>query len=1205
MIGYRKTALIILSAIALLPVLLAVALPVIIRNMAVDAVKQATGRTVKIEKVSFNPLTLTAAVQGISVAEKEGGPFFSIAAIRISVSPTSIYRRALVLSGFSIQSPTLRIVRSQTGRFNFSDIMERGEKEGEPPAASLFPFVINNFHLAGGTLDFDDGAVPGGRKHTIRDLDIRLPWFGSLPQEADKEAAPCITALLNGASLAVTGKLKPFSGDRGSSIHIALRKLNLPELAVYLPQAPPVSPASAKLTIDADVSYRKPDDGKAELTASGIARLEAIELTMTDGKPLLKLPSLEVVASRIEPLALIYDIDKVRMDGLELFVSRDRQGKWMFTRLLESALPAQNKPDKISALEPPTNQRLSYSLASFSLHNGCLHFRDDLPAEGFKTSLENIAIGMENAASKPGETGRYKLSMTIDKEVSLAAKGTFTIVKPAMTSSFRVSGIQLQKGWPYLSSYLTAPLKGVVGLAGDVSFDSVNGLIAEKGNLTLNNFSTTYGSGEGISLANLAIADTSYNRKANRVETGRINLSEGNVALSRESDGRISLLSLLKAPPAGNTADVAARLKTRGAAQTVTSIPAQSQPRQPSANPLFSLFKQIDINRFTVAFTDKTRPGQPRFTLRDAKLSLANLTGSAPHPAKIQFSTVFNDDAHIQATGSITPAPLSYQGNLKVNRLPIRDFEPYYPDSLNFVVLGGLLDTDMKIDMAWKDGAPTGSFTGDAGIGSFHAIDALEEDLLKWQRLQLSGISGKIDPPGIEIEQVSLNDVYSRIVVRQDGIINLQDLIKNEHEETAVSEKAAISFTPDRAATKQPARVRIGNTTISDGTVSFTDRHLPNNFETTFYKLGGRISGLSSEPSMMADIDMRGNLENQSPLRITGRINPLRNDLFVDLKLSFTDIDLSPLSPYAETYLGYILQQGKLFLDLQYHIEGGKLLSENQIRVDQFTFGDQVESDRATSLPVRLGLALLKDRNGEIHLDVPVTGRLDDPQFNIWRIVFKVITNVLVKAVTAPFSLLSSLFGEGGDLSVIAFSPGSHSLLPSEEKKLESLAKALNDRTSLKVSLSAYVDKERDVEGYRKELLERRIKREKYLAMTRNAKTAAGQDETAITVSPEERQSLLKSVYGREKFPKPRDATGREISLPEPEMVKLILANTKVGQDELDDLAQERVDAALHFLIDRGKIPAKRIFRKTDDIFKVPSKKDTPHGRVELDAIAP
>ncbi|MCX5822387.1 MAG: DUF748 domain-containing protein [Deltaproteobacteria bacterium] len=190
-----------------------------------------------------------------------------------------------------------------------------------------------------------------------------------------------------------------------------------------------------------------------------------------------------------------------------------------------------------------------------------------------------------------------------------------------------------------------------------------------------------------------------------------------------------------------------------------------------------------------------------------------------------------------------------------------------------------------------------------------------------------------------------------------------------------------------------------------DGTIAFTDKHLLNDFETTFYNLGGRISGLSSEAFVLADVDLRGNLENHSPLTITGKINPLREDLFVDLKLSFMDIDLSPMSPYAETYLGYILKRGKLFLDLQYHIENKELHSENRIRVDQFTFGDPVKSDKATSLPVKLGLALLKDHRGEIHLDVPVMGRIDDSKFNIWRIVFQVLKNLLVKAQSPPPSL--------------------------------------------------------------------------------------------------------------------------------------------------------------------------------------------------------
>ena len=190
-------------------------------------------------------------------------------------------------------------------------------------------------------------------------------------------------------------------------------------------------------------------------------------------------------------------------------------------------------------------------------------------------------------------------------------------------------------------------------------------------------------------------------------------------------------------------------------------------------------------------------------------------------------------------------------------------------------------------------------------------------------------------------------------------------------------------------------------------------------------QLGGRIEGLSSVPGSRAEVDLRGRLRNESPLSIAGTLNPLADPLFLDLKLDFTDIELSPLSPYSGTYVGYLIERGKLNVALAYLVENGKLTSTNKLFIDQFTFGDKVESDKATSLPVRLAVALLKDRKGEIHLDIPVSGSIDDPQFSVWGIVWQVIKNLLVKAVTSPLALLGALVGGGEDFSAIVFPAGS------------------------------------------------------------------------------------------------------------------------------------------------------------------------------------
>lgn len=305
-----------------------------------------------------------------------------------------------------------------------------------------------------------------------------------------------------------------------------------------------------------------------------------------------------------------------------------------------------------------------------------------------------------------------------------------------------------------------------------------------------------------------------------------------------------------------------------------------------------------------------------------------------------------------------------------------------------------------------------------------------------------------------------------------------------------------------------------------------------------------------------------------------------------------------------EVILGYTIEKGKLFLDLKYHIEKKVLTSENKIFIDQFTLGSKIESDKATSLPVQLGVALLKDSRGEIHLDIPVTGRIDNPELSIWKLVGQAFTNMLVKAVTSPLALLSSMFGSGEDFSAIQFAPGTSVILTSEELKLDHLAKALLDRPALKIELKGYVDREKDMEAYRSELLNRKIKQEKVAVLRTKEAIKADDNIETIQVLPEEYATYLTAVYRREKFPKPRNVLGLIKNLPQDEMKKLIIVNTFIGEHELQALGHERVVAIMSYLVGKGNIPAERLFQNDDDVFKAPGKESLSRSRVEMTAIA-
>lgn len=1189
-------------------------LPLIVRSKAVAAIEESTGRKTRLKSVAINPFTLTATIKGFAIDEKEGAPLVGFSQVKATLSLASIYKRALILSQVNIDTPTVSFARTGPNLFSFSDILDRQKKVPKQEKKGEFLFSINNITVNKGSLDFDDRVVAGGRKHTIRELEIAIPFISNIPYLAEKYTDPRISAVVNGAPFSFAGKLKPLSKSLETSVRVDLKQLSLPEYVAYSPVKPPADLTSGKLTIDMDVSYRISADKKPELTVKGLTRLDDIRVNLKNGQALVKLPRLEAKASGLEVFAQRFDFEAITLDGLELFVSRDAKGEWMYSQLLQPAKTATKTADTEKKPESGKNgKQLLAQVWSLAFNNGTVHFSDALPKGGFRTTISEIDFTVKNFSTAPEKTADYELSLLLDNDATFNTDGTFSVTPLTATSSAELTGLKIQRGWPYLAEYLTAPVKGTLDLSASLSFNKADGLSMEHGTLLLNGLSARYGAKEGFDLARLQVKDATFREKENRLEVGDIRLSRGNITLSREADGGISLLSLM-----------ANRQKSSAVTtdKTAPPLPAPAKKKAPAASmkqgkPFAYRLKHFQLDGFNVAFTDKSREEEPHFTLRNTSISLSNLNGPKFTPAALRFSSTFGKEAALKASGDITPLPFHYKGSVSAGRLPIRDFEAYFPDTFNFYVIGGNVDTSMDLDIALKDGKPGGSFKGSAGVRSFHSVDAIEEeDLLKWESLQFDEIKGNVEPFSLSIHQVALNNLYSRVVVRKDGTLNLQNLIdkKEAPAQTASLPVTAVTEPPKTAAQKTAApstpaapaqrQISVESVTIQDGTISFTDNHLPQTFSSTFHNMGGRVSGLSSEELKFADVDLRGNLENHSPMQITGRLNPLRDDLFVDLKISFLDIDLSPVTPYSGTYLGYTVDKGKLFLDLKYLIDKKQLSSENRVFIDQFTFGKKVESAKATKLPVNLAIALLKDRKGEIHLDLPVTGRTDDPKFSIWGLIGQVLKNLLVKAATSPFALLSSLTGSGQDFSVVRFAAGSTKLPAEEEQKLGQLAKALADRPGLKVEIKGFVDKEKDPEGYRQELLGRKLRNEKFLYLVKEQQAKDGENAETVQVQAGEYSKFLKAAYKKEKFPKPRNAIGLIKDLPDNEMQKLIIANTAVGENELQSLARERAVSVMNYLIAKGGLPSERLFQKNDDIHKAPEKETSGRSRVEFNAIA-
>jgi hypothetical protein len=365
--------------------------------------------------------------------------------------------------------------------------------------------------------------------------------------------------------------------------------------------------------------------------------------------------------------------------------------------------------------------------------------------------------------------------------------------------------------------------------------------------------------------------------------------------------------------------------------------------------------------------------------------------------------------------------------------------------------------------------------------------------------------------------------------------------------------------------------------------VDFSDKFIRPNYRANLSDLTGRLGGFSSDGAVaqvdgqsapqMAELELRGKAEGTASLEIVGKLNPLAKPLALDIEGRVRDLELPPLSPYTIKYTGHGIERGKLSLDVGYTVlPNGQLTARNQLVLNQLTFGEAVPGAPA-SLPVKLATALLSDRNGVIDLNLPISGSLNDPEFSLVPVVFKIIGNIIVKAITAPFSLLAGALGGGdAELATVAFVPGTAQLLPATQDKLARVAKALVDRPSLTLTVvgTASLDDERT--AYQRERLQAQIRAERQRS-TPDA-TAALPD---LIPGSAEHTRWLTAVYKRTDMPKPRNALGLTKDLPPADMEGLLLTQIPVSEDTMKELAVQR-GVAVRDQLTKLQVPTQRLF---------------------------
>jgi uncharacterized protein involved in outer membrane biogenesis len=810
----------------------------------------------------------------------------------------------------------------------------------------------------------------------------------------------------------------------------------------------------------------------------------------------------------------------------------------------------------------PPGPALRFAVYNVTLSDGRIEF-DDRPQKA-QHAVTELQIGLPFVSSMPAQ-----VDIEVQPRLSLKVNGTpFEITgetKPfkdtlATVVRIDIDDLQLAK---YLQ-YSPVPLRIRVpsgrldtrlALSFSLAPDNQLQTLALSGSASLQDLKVQHADGAPLAaIGRLAVHLGSLDFLKRHAVVNSVRVEKPELDLTRLKDGRLNLLAAVPTAPA--------------------AAPAAAKAES-SAPPFAFSIADIALADGKLRFVDHT-PDQPvRLALDNIALNVAGLGDAPEAKASMKFAGDVKDGGKLGYQGALGLAPPHTEGALEVAGLRLRAFAPYVEQFLSVAVTGGTLSTKGRLSVEAPEGAPLRlAYRADASVANFASLDKpTSQDLLRWKSLAVAGIDFELEPLKVAVGEVTLSDFYSRLIVNADGTLNLQALRREtgtRDAEPVASEKPA----PAEPAAGLPPDIRVGKITLRGGSVNFSDFFVTPNYTVMLTSVGGGVTEIT--PDKAGDVELRGRIHQTAPVEVAGKVNPLSKDLFVDLKASARDIELSPMTPYAVKYAGYGIQKGKLSVTLSYLIENRKLVAENNIYLDQLTFGERVESPTATQLPVLLAVALLKDKNGVIDINLPISGSLDDPEFSLGGIIVKVFVNLIVKAVTAPFALLGAMFGGGEELAFVEFAPGSAKLDAEDEAKLKSLAKALDERPALKLDASGRVEPDADREAMKRAAVDRQIKAAKLKDTGGKAADAASLDE--VTIEPKEHEKYLTAAYRAAKFERPRNAIGMLKDVPAPEMEQLMLANAQVTEENLRLLAEARAQAAKQWLVETGKVAAERVF---------------------------
>lgn len=1078
-------------------------LPPIIRSQLVKQLEAATQRPAVVRQVRVNPFALSLTVRGLGLTELNNTPLASFEEFYANFQLSSLFRWAWTFDEITLREPKAALVLDEQGKLNFADLLVSTNKPAQPEETAGIPRVlVFSVTVTNGSVSFADFSRKAPFRTTYTPINLNLKRFTTSPgrQSPHSFAASSDT----GRSVTWNGTVTAQPpGSRGS---VRVLGVHLPRHGPYL----------------AEVTHAELVNGTFDLGCEYFCQMGTNGLDLVVSNFFTVASDLRLQDPQNSETVLSLQSFELRDAGLDL---RNRQARVGSIKIAEPSVLVRRRSDASINLvslmvSQPTNSAPAtntvaqsapweFTLDDFQMENASVDFEDASVPGPFRTLIKPLSLEVKNLTTRTNSSAEFQLQLTTDANERIELAGSGSLNPKQGSGGLQVNAVDLSRYQPYVSPFFKGmiasgksdlALQFTAAVPADAPEAAITNLIFRVSDLKLQ---TPDEKENVLALASFRVHDVSASLSDHQVLVGGVDLEKAAISVRREKDGAINLLALINTQT--NSAEPAAGVEP--------AAPGRQAPEWRAS------IGSVNLSECSLKIEDRTPPKPGLLELDGITAKLHGIQFPSNAPVQTEMTAKLNTSGTVTVNGEALPYTPAFNGEVRLENIDLPRFQPWVEAAAPVAILSGAYGVHGQVN--YGADKPALRFAGEMSLKSFAVQEqAGQKELVRWDDLRITGIGFEMAPNRLDVERVQFAGLKTTVIIGPDKRMNFMAAMPASAADTnAIPIAAAPQTSGQPAATNTPAAtgtfpVKLNELVLEEASLHFADESVQPTAVFEVKQFGGKVNGLGTEPGTTATFAFAGNIGDASPLGMHGQLKPLAQNL--DFALAFTNrsLQLTSFTPYMEKFAGHPLSRGRLSLDLSYTVQGGQLFASNSVRIDQLTLGPRNDSPDATKLPVKLAVALLKDRNGLIALDLPLEGRLDDPEFKVGPIILKVLGNVITKAATSPFKLLGSLVGGGEELGWIEFAAGEARMLDSETNKLAKLVQALADRPALNLEIEGSVDRGLDREALARQMLLERIRDTRVQELTEIGQ--APQDAKTMKIEPAHHQRLLRATLVKE-----------------------------------------------------------------------------------------